>query len=88
MRALEFERPMLRATNTGATVVIDHTGAVTQALAPFERAVLQGKVQGGEGLTPYARWVHAFGLTPLTVLCMALLALIGWRTRKAHNGYR
>ena len=88
MRSLEFERPMLRATNTGATVVIDHTGAVTQALAPFERAVLQGKVQGREGLTPYARWVHAFGLTPLTVLCMALLALIGWRTRKAHNGYR
>lgn len=26
MRALEFERPMLRATNTGATVVIDHRG--------------------------------------------------------------
>jgi apolipoprotein N-acyltransferase len=26
MRALEFERPMLRATNTGATVVIDHKG--------------------------------------------------------------
>ena len=86
MRALEFERPMLRATNTGATVVIDHTGAVTQALAPFERAVLQGKVQGRDGLTPYAHWVHALGLVPLTLLCVALLALIGWRARKTAEG--
>jgi apolipoprotein N-acyltransferase len=29
MRSLEFQRPTLRATNTGATVVIDHTGKVT-----------------------------------------------------------
>ena len=35
LRALEFQRPMLRATNTGATVVIDHTGRVTHALAPL-----------------------------------------------------
>ena len=81
MRALEFERPMLRATNTGATVVIDHKGQVVKALAPFERAVLQGQVQGRDGLTPYARWVHAAGLLPLTVLCLALCAL-AWRWRK------
>ncbi|MGY6298079.1 nitrilase-related carbon-nitrogen hydrolase, partial [Vibrio parahaemolyticus] len=28
MRALELERPMVRATNTGATVIIDHRGVV------------------------------------------------------------
>ena len=78
MRALEFERPMLRATNTGATVVIDHRAQVVHALAPFERDVLQGRVQGREGLTPYARWVHALGLTPLTLLCLAVLAM-AWR---------
>lgn len=78
MRALEFERPMLRATNTGATVVIDHTGTVVKALAPFDRAVLQGRVQGRDGLTPYARWVHALGLVPLTVLCLLVIAL-AWR---------
>nr|WP_182284673.1 apolipoprotein N-acyltransferase [Comamonas testosteroni] len=81
MRALEFERPMLRATNTGATVVIDHKGQVVKALAPFERAVLQGRVQGRDGLTPYARWVHALGLLPLTLLCLALCAL-AWRSSK------
>ncbi|MEX8192582.1 apolipoprotein N-acyltransferase [Comamonas guangdongensis] len=82
MRALEFERPMLRATNTGATVVIDHTAAVVKALAPFTRAVLQGRVQGREGLTPYARWVHALGLVPLTLLCLAICLLAWWRVRR------
>ena len=35
MRALEFQRPMLRATNTGATAVIDHRGVVAHALPPL-----------------------------------------------------
>ncbi|MEG0677036.1 MAG: nitrilase-related carbon-nitrogen hydrolase, partial [Comamonas sp.] len=82
MRTLEFERPMLRATNTGATVIIDHRGAVVKALAPFERAVLHAEVKGREGLTPYARWVHALGLVPLAALCFGLLALARWRARR------
>jgi apolipoprotein N-acyltransferase len=48
-------------------------GQVVKALAPFERAVLQGQGSGRDGLTPYARWVHALGLLPLT-LCLALRA--------------
>lgn len=82
MRALEFERPMLRATNTGATVVIDHKGQVVSALTPFERSVLQGHVKGRDGLTPYARWVHALGLVPLTVLCLLVCAVVWLRGRK------
>ncbi len=82
MRALEFERPMLRATNTGATVAIDHRGIVTHALAPYERAVLQARVQGREALTPFARWVHAAGLAPLGLACLAVLAG-GWARRRA-----
>lgn len=83
MRALEFERPMLRATNTGATVAIDHRGAVTHALAPYERAVLQASVQGREALTPFARWVHAAGLVPLVGACLMVLAAGSIVRRKA-----
>ena len=74
MRALEFQRPMLRATNTGATAIIDHRGVVTASLPPFTRAVLEGTVQGREGLTPFARWASRFGYWPW--LALALLAMI------------
>ena len=57
MRALEFERPMIRATNTGATVIIDHHGAVTHALERGTRGTLVGEVQGRTGITPFAWWV-------------------------------
>ncbi len=68
MRTLEFERPMLRATNTGATAVIDHHGAVSASLKPYTRGVLEASVQGRDGLTPFARWASAFGLWPLWLL--------------------
>jgi apolipoprotein N-acyltransferase len=65
LRTLELQRPMLRATNTGATVVIDHRGVVRHALAPHTRGVLGGRVEGREGLTPFVRWAAAVGLWPL-----------------------
>ncbi|MDR2326025.1 MAG: apolipoprotein N-acyltransferase [Acidovorax sp.] len=82
MRSLEFERPMLRATNTGATVAIDHRGVVTHQLPALERGVLLATTQGREQLTPYARWVAALGLWPLSLLCAAALGLAGWRLRR------
>ncbi|VWX60902.1 Apolipoprotein N-acyltransferase [Burkholderiales bacterium 8X] len=67
MRALEFERPMVRSTNTGATVVIDHAGRVTHALPRLTRGVLQAEVEGRRGLTPFARWVSVAGLWPFWI---------------------
>jgi apolipoprotein N-acyltransferase len=77
MRALEFQRPMLRATNTGSTAVIDHEGRVVARLAPFTRGVLEAAVQGRTGQTPYARWASRLGLWPYLVA--ALVALV-WCT--------
>src|SRR5690606_25561008 len=66
LRALEFERPMVRATNTGATAVIDHRGRVTHRLAGHTRGVLEAQVQGRTGaVTPYAWWAARAGLLPL-----------------------
>ncbi|QHI99562.1 apolipoprotein N-acyltransferase [Xylophilus rhododendri] len=84
MRALEFRRPMVRATNTGATVVIDDGGRVTASLEPFTRAVLHTQVQGrSDAPTPYARWAGRWGHAPLWVLGLAVAWLAGaWRVRR------
>jgi apolipoprotein N-acyltransferase len=85
MRALEFARPMLRATNTGATVVIDAQGRVTHALERHTRGALVAQVQGADGLTLYARWVSHFGLTPWWLVggsVLLIAALARWRTTR------
>jgi apolipoprotein N-acyltransferase len=90
MRALEFARPMLRATNTGATAVIDAQGRVTHALARHTRGALVAEVQGADGLTFHARWVSRFGLAPWWLLGGAVLllaALARWRSaRRLRSG--
>lgn len=81
MRALEFARPMLRATNTGATVIIDHTGRVAAALPRSTRGVLVGEVEGRTGMTPFAWWVARLGLWPLWVLAIAIVLVAAYRHR-------
>lgn len=81
MRSLEFQRPMIRSTNTGATAVIDHRGAVTASLPPFTRGVLEAKVQGRSGLTPYARWASWAGLWPMWALALATVLALRFARR-------
>lgn len=73
MRALEFQRPVIRSTNTGATAVIDHRGQVTARLPPLTTDVLEASVEGRLGATPYARWLSACGLWPLLAAALALV---------------
>lgn len=85
MRALEFQRPLVRSTNTGATAVVDHRGRVSAALPPAVAGTLEAEVEGRSGATPYARWLHATGLWPLWGLVLAAVlagpGLGGWRGR-------
>ncbi len=88
MRAIEFERPFIRATNTGATVIIDHTGRVTHSLLRHTRGVLTAEVQGrggsvenNFGLTPFAQWVSRFGLWPYWLLDIGTVLIAAWRKR-------
>jgi apolipoprotein N-acyltransferase len=82
MRTLELARPMLRATNTGATAVIDRDGVVQQILPHQARAVLQAQVQGVDaGPTWFAQWAGRWGLWPLWGL--GALELVGaWLGRR------
>ncbi len=82
LRSLELQRPMLRATNTGATAVIDHQGRVTHELPRLTRGVLRANVEGRTGLTPYARWAGPWGLWPLVAVCAGALWVALIRARR------
>ncbi len=86
MRVLEFDRPFIRATNTGDTAIIDHHGHVTHALPRLTRGVLTGDVEGRNGVTPFAWWVSRWGLWPLWMLG-ASIVLFCYLThkRKGHH---
>lgn len=77
LRALELGRPMVRATNTGATAVINHRGEVTAALPRLVRDRLEADVHGREGQTPYALWASRWGLAPVWGLCLAVVLVAG-----------
>ena len=82
MRAIEFRRPVIRATNTGATAIIDDRGHVLQLLPRLTRGVLAGVVQGQTIITAYARWVSRFGLRPLWLLGFAIIGASWWLRRR------
>jgi apolipoprotein N-acyltransferase len=77
-RALETGRMMLRATNTGATAIIDPHGYLLAHAPHFETTVLEGEAQGYSGATPYVRW----GNWPFVGLAFGLLALLWVRKKK------
>ena len=85
MRSLEFQIPGIRATNTGATAIIDAHGKVTAELAPYTVGVLMGTVQGHSGLTPFAWMASRYGDLP-DLLLAALALLLGWALRRPQRG--
>ena len=77
-RALEFGRPMLRATNTGITSYIGPDGRDVARLPWFTTGILEASVVGRDGETPYMQ----MGDTLVLVLCALLVVVpigVAWR---------
>jgi apolipoprotein N-acyltransferase len=81
MRAMEFRRPVVRATNTGATAAIDAYGQITEMLTSHTRGVLIADVQGASGITPFVWWSSRFGIWPLWLLVLIGSCLTFWLPR-------
>lgn len=80
MRALEFGRPMLRATTNGISAIIEPDGSIAKRSRQFVTDTLSASVQPMQGETPYNR----VGNYAALLLCaLALVVGIGLGRRKA-----
>ena len=66
LRALEFQRPMIRATNTGATAIIDHRGVGDgRCCRRTPAACSRAACRAATASRPIAWWTARAGLWPL-----------------------
>ena len=84
MRSMELAKPTIRATNTGATVIIDAQGKVTQSLERHTRGALVGEVNGNSSITPYIWVVSRFWLWPWYLFAVIVLGL-AWRNKLSRR---
>jgi apolipoprotein N-acyltransferase len=75
MRAVETQRPMLRAANTGVSAIIDDEGEITARSRQFVEAVVKGSAQPMRGSTPYIFWGNRGILAVAGVLLLLALAV-------------
>jgi apolipoprotein N-acyltransferase len=82
VRALENGRPVLRATNTGVTGIINADGQILASLPQFEATTLTQTLSGYHGKTPWQR----FGYWPV-LLFVALGIGVYSRRSRLHFKY-
>ncbi|SAK53395.1 apolipoprotein N-acyltransferase [Caballeronia catudaia] len=85
MRSIETGRPMLRATNTGMTAVIAANGDVISKLPTFTTGVLEARVQGTSGATPY---VTSGNMTVIAVSLILLAFGFAFAPNRKRSGTR
>ena len=75
MRALENNRYVIRATNTGISGVIGPDGKIISLGEPFVRDTLSAQAQLLAGKTPFAHW----GSWPIVLFSLGIICIIAWR---------
>ncbi len=71
MRTLEFQKPMLRATNNGYTAVFNADGSVQSELPFYREGVLNDTVTTRTGSTPFG----TYGFTAVLSLAFGMLLI-------------
>ena len=78
MRAKEFGKPVMRATNNGITAVIDYNGNIISELPQNVTSSLKTVLRPTKGITPFC----IYGKTPMIILCTLLLIYTFYTNRK------
>lgn len=68
IRALENRRPLIRATNTGVTAIINATGQVTHQLRPFQEKILINDLKIETGSSFFAKHGHWWWMGGIVLL--------------------
>lgn len=84
MRSLELGKPLLRATNSGLTGVVDHTGKIIAKIPQFETGVLRTKVIPTDGMTPFS----SLGSWPLYLYILWSITLSWILSRRQAGRFR
>jgi apolipoprotein N-acyltransferase len=71
LRALESGRPLVRATNTGISAIVDERGRVIGSIPSFERGAYSAEIQPRAGMTPFSR----FGSGPVIGIALGMLGV-------------
>lgn len=85
-RAVENRRPVIRATNSGISALIDARGVIPPGdrTGVMEKAILSGAIHPRDGQTLYARWGDWL---PRWLLTPAFLVLLGHGLWTSHRNY-
>jgi apolipoprotein N-acyltransferase len=78
LRAVENDRWVIRANNTGVTALIDPSGRVRHASPIFQRGLVLGRVEPRQSKTPYTRLGDLFAW-----LCCVVVAVPLWARRRS-----
>ncbi|MCC5452500.1 apolipoprotein N-acyltransferase [Rheinheimera sp. UJ51] len=81
MRALEFGRPVLRATNNGITASIAASGEIRERAPQFTEALVSDQLPLATGRTLYS----TLGDLPVFLLSLLSLLIAAWRGRQQHS---
>ncbi|GAA6152416.1 apolipoprotein N-acyltransferase [Pseudoteredinibacter isoporae] len=81
MRALENQRYLLRATNTGVTAIVGPDGKMIKQAKQFTETSLQGEIYKMTGSTPFARLGNLWALL-CCAIALAPLLLTRFRSNR------
>ena len=78
VRALEFQRNLIRAANTGISAIIDKNGVITKKLEFNTLGVIESNISADRGSTPFSR----FGDYPILMLISIIIIFYVVKTSK------
>ena len=81
-RAVENRVPLVRATNTGISSIIDSKGHIRGMTPLFQEAVLPGEVRLGSGNTLYTRYGDVFAIACLVLTGLVALTAMVKKSKK------